>query len=226
MEEKNIINLLIVDDSKLTAVGLNTTFKQYSDINVVSIAENGKIALNMVQTFKPDIVLMDIGMPVMDGIQATKEIKKLNLPVKIIMLTSHESEQNVFDALGAGACSYCMKDIEPDILVSVVRTTYQGASWLDPRIARIVLNNFTTDKPIKNKSVESSLTDREIDILNLIAKGFSNSEISENLYISLNTVKTHIKNIFQKLEVADRTQAVMAALKKNIIIDNNADDLF
>lgn len=221
--EKNI-KLLIVDDSKLTTVGLNTTFKMYQNIEVVGIAENGEIAIRMVQQLKPDIVLMDIGMPIMDGIVATREIKKLNLPAKIIMLTSHDSDQNVFDALAAGAYSYCMKDVDPDVLVSVIRTTHEGASWLDPRIARIVLNNFSKKPAKETKTQDNILTEREIDVLSLIARGLSNSEISENLYISLNTVKTHIKNIFQKLEVEDRTQAVMTALKKNILADKEDND--
>jgi len=224
MEEKNVIKVLIADDSKLTTVGLSTTFKQYKDINVIGIAENGLIAVNMVKEHKPDVVLMDIGMPTMDGIQATKEVRKLNVTTKIIMLTSHDSEQNVIEAFSAGAHSYCMKDIEPDSLIVVVKTTHEGASWLDPRIARIVLNNFVNKTTKQGKSQESVLTEREISILSLIARGLSNSEISDNLYISLNTVKTHIKNIFQKLEVEDRTQAVMTAMKKNIIIEDHTKD--
>jgi len=217
MEEKTVIQVLIADDSKLTTVGLSTTFKQYDNIKLVGIAENGKIAISMIQELKPDIVLMDIGMPIMDGIQATREIKKLNLTTKVIMLTSHDSEQNVFDALAAGAYSYCMKDIDPNDLVTVLKTTHEGASWLDPRIARIVLGNFANKTAKEPKSDGCLLTEREIEVLNHIAKGLSNIEISEALYISLNTVKTHIKNIFQKLEVEDRTQAVMTALDKNII---------
>ncbi|MDD3014526.1 MAG: response regulator transcription factor [Candidatus Gastranaerophilales bacterium] len=218
MEEKNTIKVLLVDDSKLTLAGLNTTFKQYSDIEIVGNAENGEIALNLIKEQKPDVVLMDIGMPVMDGIQATREVKNLNPETKIIMLTSHESEQDVFDALSAGAYSYCMKDIDPEILVAVVKSTYNGASWLDPGIARIVLGNFV-NKPVV-KQQESVLTEREIDVLGLIAKGYSNCDISGALCISLNTVKTHIKNIFQKLEVGDRTQAAMKGLKEEIIQKN------
>lgn len=218
MEEKRKIRLLIADDSKLTVVGLKTTFKQYKDIEVIGSAENGQQAIANVQELNPDVVLMDIGMPLLDGIQATKEIKKLNLDSKIIMLTSHDGDQEVLDALSAGAYSYCMKDIEPDMLVTVIKSTYNGASWLDPRIARIVLSNFNNGKEKQSKSQEAQLlTDREIEVLTLIAKGQSNAEISENLYISLNTVKTHIKNIFQKLEVEDRTQAAMVAMKKDII---------
>ena len=225
MEEKQVIKILIADDSKLTTLGLSTTFKLFEDINVIGIAENGKIAVDMIQELRPDVVLMDIGMPIMDGIQATKEVKRLELLTKIVMLTSHDSDQNVLEAFTAGAHSYCLKDINPETLVSVIRTTYEGASWLDPSIARVVLNNFVKKAGKENKSAESILTEREVDILNHIARGFSNLEISEKLYISLNTVKTHIKNIFQKLEVEDRTQAVMTALKKNIISDSQEDEL-
>ncbi|MCK7484518.1 MAG: response regulator transcription factor [Bacillus subtilis] len=149
----------------------------------------------MVQELNPDVILMDIGMPIMDGIMASKAIKKLNSTAKIIMLTSHDNDQHVIDSFSAGASSYCMKDIEPDSLVSVIKTTYSGASWLDPRIARIVLGSCQ-NKNSKNKSSENVLTEREIDILQHIAKGLSNNEISETLYISLNTVKTHIKKYF------------------------------
>ena len=218
MSEKNPVKVLIVDDSKLTVVGLKTTLKQFNDIEIVGEANDGKIAVEMTTKLNPDVILMDIGMPLMDGIKATKEIKKTGSNAKIIMLTSHESEQDVIDALSAGANSYCMKDVDPEILVAVVKSTYDGASWLDPSIARIVLDKFV-DKFGKflKRDTASDLTERELDVLNLIAKGCSNQEISNTLYISLNTVKTHIKNIFQKLEVEDRTQAAMKAVKEELI---------
>lgn len=208
------IKVLIVDDSKLTVVGLKTTIKQFEGLEVVATAENGQIAIQVANQYKPDIILMDIGMPVMDGIEATREITNSNPDIKVIMLTSHEGEVNVIGALSAGAYSYCLKDIEPETLIAIIKDTYKGASWLDPRIAQIVLKSFKKET-VKTK--ESVLTDREIDILNLIAKGCSNSQISEMLFISLNTVKTHIKNIFKKLEVEDRTKAVMQALKLDLI---------
>jgi two-component system, NarL family, response regulator LiaR len=218
MSEKKSIKVLIVDDSKLTIVGLKTTLKQFDDIEIVGEANDGQMGIEAAQKLKPDVILMDIGMPIMDGIKTTKEIKKSGLSSKIIMLTSHESEQDVLDALAAGANSYCMKDVDPEILVAVVKSTHEGASWLDPRIAKIVLDKFVDrfGKFLKNESM-SDLTEREVDVLNLIAKGCSNQEISNNLCISLNTVKTHIKNIFQKLEVEDRTQAAMKAIKEDLI---------
>lgn len=213
------IKILIVDDSKLTRVGLGTTFKAMDDMEVLGEAENGKLGVEMAATKKPDVILMDIGMPILDGIQATKQINALNLGIKVIMLTSHDTKQDVFDAFSAGANSYCMKDIEPEMLATVIRSTYNGASWLDPRIAQIVLCNFNkpAESSDKEEDDELSLTEREIDVLHLIAKGYSNNEISKELCISMNTVKTHIRNIFHKLEVEDRTQAAMKAVKKELI---------
>ncbi|MGD9581756.1 MAG: response regulator, partial [Vampirovibrionia bacterium] len=217
MSEENI-KILIVDDSKLTRVGLRATFKSLDNMEVMGEAENGQLGVEMAAELKPDIILMDIGMPILDGIQATKKINELKLKTKIIMLTSHDGDQEVFDAFTAGANSYCMKDIEPEMLATVIKSTYDGASWLDPRIAKIVLQNFGgMSKSPEKKSEESQLTEREIDVLHLIARGYSNSEISKDLCISMNTVKTHIRNIFHKLEVEDRTQAAMKAVRKEII---------
>ena len=217
MQKNSAIRVLIVDDSKLTVVGLKTTLKNHADIEIAGTAENGQAAILSIQELKPDIVLMDIGMPVMDGIQATREAKKLGLETKIIMLTSHDNQADVFDALSAGAYSYCMKDIDPDMLISVIKSTHSGACWLDPSIAGMVLNNFANKTAKIAKETNSPLTEREINVLSLIAKGYSNFEISAELYISLNTVKTHIKNIFQKLEVKDRTQAAMKVVPKAVL---------
>jgi DNA-binding NarL/FixJ family response regulator len=212
MSDINKIKVLIADDSKLTVVGLKTMFKEVSEIEIIGCVEDGNQAVKATKDLNPDIILMDIGMPIMDGIQATKEIKKINSDVKIIMLTSHESEHDVLDALAAGAYSYCMKDIEPDILISVIKSTYEGACYLDSKIAKVVLNNMNKQFN-QQKPAEPVLTEREMDVLNLIAKGYSNAKISNDLYISMNTVKTHIKNIFQKLEVEDRTHAAMKVFK-------------
>ena len=217
---ENPIKLLIADDSKLTVLALKTVFKNQNEIQILDIVENGQQAFEMTKKLKPDVILMDIGMPVMDGIQATKQIKKLELSTKIIILTSHNSEQDVRDALSAGANSYCMKDIEPETLINVIKSTHNGASWLDPIIAKIVLSSFinlTSETKSDNHVSKTELTDREIEVLSLISKGCTNLAISETLFISMNTVKTHIKNIFQKLEVEDRTQAAMKGMEKDII---------
>lgn len=210
----NKIKLVIVDDSKLTLMGLKTTFSQVNDITLISTFENGQLAVDNIPSLKPDVVLMDIGMPILDGIEATKQLKKFDKSFKIIMLTSHDNEEDVLDALKAGADSYCMKEIEPEDLINVVKTTYNGSSWLDPNIARIVLNDIRHPSGKKKNTV---LTEREIEVLALIAKGHSNQQISDSLYISMNTVKTHIKNIFSKLEVDDRTKAAMKAVENKLI---------
>ncbi len=219
MSEKSKIKVLIVDDSKLTVVGLKTTLSQFEELEVIGEVNDGQDGIEATKRLNPDIILMDIGMPVLDGIKATKEIRQLeNINSKVIMLTSHENEQNVIDAMSAGANSYCMKDVEPEILRSVIKSTHSGASWLDPGIAGIVLDKFV-NKPGKflKSNAMTDLTEREIDVLNLISKGYSNQAISEELCISLNTVKTHIKNIFHKLEVEDRTHAAMKAMKEDLI---------
>jgi len=219
MSEQSKIKVLIVDDSKLTIMGLKATLNMFEEVELVGEVNDGQESIEIAQKLQPDIILMDIGMPIMDGIKATKEIKKnSDIQSKIIMLTSHESEQNVLDALSAGANSYCMKDVEPEILFAVIKSTYTGGSWLDPRIAQIVLDKFVNklSKFLKSDN-NSNLTEREVDVLGLISKGYSNQAISDELCISLNTVKTHIKNIFQKLEVEDRTQAAMKAVKEELL---------
>ncbi len=214
-EQDKTIKVLIVEDCKLTTISLKTAFKKFDFIEVIDSVENGELAVEIVKNSSPDIVLMDIGMPVMDGIKATQAIKNINSKVKIIMLTTHSTENEVFDALSAGAHSYCLKDIDSEELSLVIKSTYNGASWLDPSIARTVLCSIS--KRQQNEQEVYNLTDRELDILNLIAQGYSNAKISETLHISMNTVKTHIKNIFQKLEVEDRTEAAMKAFKSNLI---------
>jgi DNA-binding NarL/FixJ family response regulator len=175
---------------------------------------------------------MDIGMPVMDGVRSTQAIKRQYPEVKVVMLTSHEDEHDVLDAFNCGANSYCLKETSPEMLVHVVLSTAHGACWIDPKIARIVMsqlqpsdrglaqeeNGDEQDQPSQMDSVGPILlTEREIDVLRLVTKGLNNAEISEKLCISLNTVKTHLKNIFQKLEVEDRTSAALKALRERLV---------
>lgn len=209
----NKIKLLIADDSKLTLVGLKAMFTQQNTIELVGTAENGEIACKKALELNPDVILMDLGMPLLDGIQATKKIKDKHPEIKIIILTTHDDQEEVLDAFNSGANSYCMKDIDPEELINVIESTHNGASWLDPQIAGVVLNSLNSSK----KQKTSELTEREIEIIELIALGKTNIQISEELFISMNTVKTHIKNIFAKLEVEDRTQAAMKAKEKEIL---------
>lgn len=226
------IRVLIVDDSRLTRMSLKTTLKTASDvIETVGEAEDGHQAIRMAGQCKPDVVLMDIGMPILDGIRATQALKKDFPEIRVIMLTSHDNEQDVLDAFQSGARSYCLKETPPAMLVHVILSTAHGACWIDPQIARIVMSQLKpisdpgrrglSVSPDEDSEAEPDpfppLTERERDVLRLVTQGLNNAEISERLYISLNTVKTHLKNLFQKLGVEDRTAAALKALRERII---------
>lgn len=218
------VRVMVVDDSRLTRLSVKTMLKSaQNEIELVGEAEEGHQAIEMVGKLMPDVVLMDIGMPIMDGVRATQAIKKQYPSVKVVMLTSHEEEDDVLDAFSSGANSYCLKETPQEMLVHVVLSTAHGACWIDPKIARIVMSQLQpSDRNSKIDPGEESigialLTEREVDVLKLVTKGLNNAEISEKLCISMNTVKTHLKNIFQKLEVEDRTAAALKALKERIV---------
>lgn len=215
------IRVLIVDDSRLTRISIKTTLKSVQEeIEFVGEAEDGSQALEMATSLKPHVILMDIGMPIMDGVKATQSIKSRHPEIKVVMLTSHEEEADVLDAFSSGANSYCLKETPPEMLVHVIKSTAHGACWIDPKIARIVMSQLVPNhRPLglPENNGTSTLTEREIDVLKLVTQGLNNAEISDKLCISMNTVKTHLKNIFQKLEVEDRTAAALKALKERII---------
>ncbi|MDD3435771.1 MAG: response regulator transcription factor [Candidatus Gastranaerophilales bacterium] len=215
MEEKNI---LIVEDHELTRFGLKTTFESESFVKNVFEAENAQKAIDIVTNNKIDLIIMDLGLPNIDGIEATKKIRNKNKDVKIIILTSHNDEKEVLDSLKAGANSYCSKEIKPARLVEVVLSVLDGASWFDPKIADVVLKAATNTNDIgENIKKDYNLTTREVQILKLMTEGFGNSEIAKELVISVNTTKAHVANILQKLEVDDRLQAAIKALKNKIV---------
>ena len=218
------VKVLVVDDSRLIRVSVKTTLKAaHQEIELVGEAEEGNQAIEMVGKLQPDVVLMDIGMPIMDGVRATQAIKRQYPDVKVVMLTSHDDETDVLDAFSSGANSYCLKETSPDMLVNVVLSTAHGACWIDPKIARIVMSQLQpSDRNAKPQSTEentgfSLLTEREVEVLKLVTQGLNNAEISDKLCISMNTVKTHLKNVFQKLEVEDRTAAALKALRERIV---------
>jgi DNA-binding NarL/FixJ family response regulator len=220
------VKVLVVDDSRLTRISIKTTLKSaQQEIELVGEAQEGSQAIEMVGKLEPDVVLMDIGMPIMDGVRATQTIKKQFPDVKVVMLTSHEDEEDVLDAFSSGANSYCLKETPPEMLIHVILSTAHGACWIDPKIARIVMSQLQPNgrsgmkaPPTPNGSGGFALlTEREVDVLKLVTQGLNNAEISDKLCISMNTVKTHLKNIFQKLEVEDRTAAALKALKERII---------
>ena len=219
------IKVLVVDDSRLTRMSIKTTLKvAQQEIEWIGEAEEGHQAIEMVKELQPDVVLMDIGMPIMDGVRATQALKRQFPDVKVVMLTSHEEEEHVLDAFSSGANSYCLKETPPEMLVHVILSTAHGACWIDPKIARIVMNQLQPSDRVSQQQAAPDesmgtilLTEREVDVLKLITEGLNNAEISEKLCISMNTVKTHLKNIFQKLEVEDRTSAALKALRERIV---------
>ena len=212
-------NILIVEDHDLTRFGLKTTFDGVDFVEQTFEAETAEKAIEIVSNNKIDLVIMDLGLPNMNGIDATQKIKKLNNNIKIVMLTSHNEEIEVLDSLKAGVNAYCSKEIKLPRLVEVVSSVLDGAAWFDPSIAQFVLKAATdTSLPIvKDTKNIYNLTTREKQILKLIKEGCSNSEIAEKLVVSINTTKAHVANILQKLEVEDRLQAAVKAYKNHIV---------
>lgn len=211
-------NILIVEDHELTRFGLKTTFDGVNFVENVFEAEYAQKAIDIVNNNKIDLIVMDLGLPNMDGIEATKKIRSKNKEVKIVILTSHNDEKEVLDSLKAGANAYCSKEINPARLVEVVRSVLDGASWFDPSIANVVLKAATNSNiPDTSAKNDYNLTSRESQILKLITEGYSNNEIAKELFVSINTTKAHVASILQKLEVDDRLQAALKALKNKIV---------
>lgn len=220
----NKIKLLMVEDHKLLRVGLKAIFEEYPTLEVIGEAEDGETSVKLAKELNPDVVLMDIGLPVMDGIEATRRIKEYNPDIKIVILTSHSDENEVMQALAAGANAYAMKDIKTEYLILVIESVNEGAIWLDPTVARIVkeknpslLQGGKPQSRANFKADHANLTEREYEVLKLVVDGKSNSEIAQDLSISEHTAKAHVCNIIQKLVVDDRTQAAVKAIKEGIV---------
>lgn len=217
------IKILLVEDHKLLRVGLKSLFEEQDGLEVTSEAQNGKDAIEKFRTTHPDVTLMDIGLPDITGIEATKKILELNTNAKVIILTSHLSEQEVIESLQSGACAYVMKDINTDILKMIIKTIKDGAMWIDPMAVPILREKNKGIIPQRHMSramfreQHSNLTQREYEVLKLVVDGKSNNEIAEALTISSHTAKAHVCNIIQKLVVDDRTQAAVKALKEGLV---------
>ncbi len=212
-------NLLIVEDHELTRFGLKTTFEDVDYVDVIYEASSGEDAVEVFKNNTIDLVIMDLGLPKMNGIETTQAIHSINPDAKIIILTSHNDEKEVLNSLKAGANAYCSKEINLQRLVQVVQSVSEGAAWFDPSIAHIVLQATSSTK-IDDKDTnykDYDLTTREAQILKLMTEGYSNMEIAQHLVISVNTTKAHVANILQKLEVDDRLQAALKALKYKIV---------
>lgn len=217
------VRLLLVEDHELARYGLSMAFSARKDVEVIGEAENGRQGVDMALRLKPDVILMDIGMPIMNGIEATQAVKAHHPDIKIIMLTSLSNQEEVFASLAAGADAYCMKEIKMDRLRQVMDMVLEGAVWLDPQIAKIVMQSLSGNADVQmndkdsRKRYNTGLTTREKEVLKLIVNGKSNKEIAEELNVTGHTAKAHVANIIQKLAVDDRTQAAVKALKEGMI---------
>ncbi len=223
MQQAQTINILSVEDQKLMRIGIKSLFADYPEMQIIAEARDGKEAIEKAKLIKPEIVLMDIGLPDMSGIEATKKILEYNNNIKVIMLTSHISEQEVTDSLTAGASAYVLKDIVTEVLMMIIKTVKQGAMWLDPHVVPFIREKNCGIIPPRQlsravfKERHSNLTQREYEVLKLVVDGQSNSQIAKTLTISEHTAKAHVCNIIQKLVVDDRTQAAVKALKEGLV---------
>lgn len=212
-------SILIVEDHELTRFGLKTAFEACDFVENIYEAESAETCLDILADNQVDLVIMDLGLPGMDGIEATKKVKQLKNDIKVVILTSHNDTQEVLNSLKAGANAYCSKEINPKRLTQVVLSVLDGASWFDPSIAHVVLEAAAKSQQAETSKPEKDygLTARETQILKLITEGFSNNEIANQLFVSINTTKAHVASILQKLEVDDRLQAALKALKERLV---------
>lgn len=208
------IRILIVDDHTIVRDGLNTMLDRQDDFAVVGEAGDGKEAARLARQLAPDVILMDLRMPEMSGVEAMRAIGAENPNIKTIVLTTFDTDEYIFDAIEAGAKGYLLKDASREELFSAVRTVHRGESQIEPGVAAKLLNRF---KQLSRASAPDALSEREVEVLQLIARGASNREIAGELFIRESTVKTHVANIFQKMGVSQRTEAVTQALQRGII---------
>lgn len=230
------IRVVLVEDHLLTRIGLKTVIDRTDDIKIIGEASNGEEAVAVVDELKPDVVLMDVGMPVMDGIEAARKILERHNNIQVVMLTSHDNDRDIFASLSVGASGYCLKDVEPERLYTAIRSVNTGDVWLDSTIAGRVLKQYSPQTrtvslpepavtvPAAPSSISTirqplpePLSQRELEVLGLVVEGLSNQEIADRLIISLATAKTHVRNILNKLAVDDRTQAAVQAMRRGLV---------
>lgn len=223
----NAIKVLLVEDHTMTRLGLSLVLAKAENIELIGEAEDGKQGVEKAKELLPDVILMDIGLPFIDGIEATRLVKDSGLGAKILIFTSRDSEDDVFSALAAGADGYIMKGASETQMISAITAVNEGTAWLDPAIARLVLSNVqrqqvpanktATDVSVKSNKNTFGLTERELEVLALIVEGLSNPQIAERLVITRATAKAHVHSILQKLYVADRTQAAVYAMREGLV---------
>ncbi|MEB3311011.1 MAG: response regulator transcription factor [Snowella sp.] len=223
------IRIALIEDEEIICIGLRQSLSAFPEITWLGEAQTAQQGFQLLQTQQPDVAIIDIGLPDESGIALTKRLKASpdHQNIKVLILTFHHGEQSVLAAFGAGADSYCMKDTRPDLLLEAIKATQADQNWIDPAIARLVLAHTRSQaQPVEfpqsdgagNKApAVTTLTDRELEVLKLIVNGHSNAEIAEKLFITIGTVKTHVRNILNKLGTEDRTQAAVQAIRSGLV---------
>ncbi len=221
------ITVVIVDDHRVVRQGVRAFLETYPDITVVAEATSGQEATHLAAHHAPDVMLMDLVMPGMDGVEATRAVKRVSPRTQIIVLTSYHEDEHIFPAIRAGAISYLLKDVAPEDLADAVRKAARGEAVLHPRVAARLIQELHAARETPSPTAPSpfaELTERELEVLRLVAQGMSNAAIAEALVISERTVKSHVSNILSKLHLSDRTQAAVYAWKKGLMADADGDE--
>jgi DNA-binding NarL/FixJ family response regulator len=214
------IRIVIADENDMIKQGIKEILELENDLKVIAMASNGVEAVEFTQNLSPQVILMDINIPIKNGLVALKELKKFNPLYKIIMLTLHHDKEYLFKTLNLGADGYILKNVAPNILIDAIRTVYRGDTYIQPNMLRELINEFNIALTTENTNENNfMLTAREIEVLSLISRGMLNKEIAHSLFISEKTVKNHVSSIFRKLNVDDRTQAAVFALKNKLVSD-------
>jgi len=208
------IRIVLADDHVILRQGTRQLLENESDMEVVGEASNGAEAVELVEKFKPDIVIIDVAMPVMNGIEATKKIKEILPGIKILVLTGYDYEEYIFSLLEMGAAGYLLKDVSGDELVGAIRAVYLGEPVLHPTVMRKLMDRCKTITPQQPETRTNVLSEREMEVLKLAVSGKSNKDIAESLNISLRTVQAHMRSIFNKLGVGSRSEAIVSGLKR------------
>src|SRR5215211_6270485 len=215
--EEEIIRVAVVDDQRLFAKGISGLVDMLPGVEVVGVAHDGQEGVELCREEEPDVVLMDISMPKMDGISATRELRDLLPQTAVIILTGHEEDEHVFEGIKAGAQGYLLKDSEPENLSRAIHTVYAGDTIIAPDLAQKMLTTFEGGRPGESARLAPPLTERELEVIRALSRGMSDKQIAQSLGISEKTVRNHTSNIYRKLHIFDRTQAVIYAVREGVI---------
>lgn len=215
------MKVLICDDQAIVCEGLSRILSSDPDLEVVGIAYNGVDVLSQIPDTHPDLVLMDLKMPIMNGVIATRKIREEYPHIRVLVLTTYDEDEWIFDAIRGGAAGYLLKDTPPKELIDAIKGTIEGKSYIDPNIGAKVLSKVAADKRPNKKATTFSLSEREFEVLNLLAQGFPNAEIAQQLFLTEGTVRNYTSEIFKKLGVSDRTQAAVVAIRYGLVDINS-----